>query len=327
VFNLRPFKKVNHITGLLHKCEKFIDVTGTPALNRPVEFYPLLSACAKQHLAPHDDYMSFGKYYCSGWKAPFGWVFTGSSNEEQLNRILRESVMIRRDKEKVLPQLPAKRFQIIEIDPKKVQNLLETEISMGAALNHLDWVAGLQEEVKAKNLKREGDERPLIAQLAEIKQELALSKIPQIVEIVEATAHAGEKILVFAVHKAVVQKLKEQLAEYLPAVVVGGQTKSVRDSEIRRFIQDKECKVIIGNIEALGVGVDGLQHVCSQIVFAEINHSPNVYGAIGQAIDRLCRRGQTSPVLARFIAYLGSLDQLMLSKNAHKEIILGKLLK
>jgi len=236
VFSRKPFKDVNHIHGLIHRCQKFIDVTGTPALNRPVEFYPLLAACAKQAIAPYDDFMSFGKHFCAGFKAKFGWVFTGASNEAQLNRILRESIMIRRDKEKLLPQLPSKRFQIIEVDPKKVTNLLESEFQLELAMNHLDWVENLETTVKAADLKKKDDDRPLIAQLAEIKQELALSKVPQVAEIVDAVAHAGEKVVVFAVHKKVVEALNEALKAYYPALVIGGQSKEKRDSELQRFI-------------------------------------------------------------------------------------------
>lgn len=324
IFSKYPFKDVKHIHGLIHCCKKYIDITGTPALNRPVEFYPLLSTCARLALEPYSDLMSYGKHFCKGFKARFGWVFTGSSNEDQLNRILRESIMIRRDKAKILPQLPAKRFQIIELDPSKVETLLTLEHQLDSEVNHRTWVENLDTKIAANSLKRADDTRPLIAQLSDIKQEIALSKMPYVIEIIDNVVRCDEKVVVFAVHKAVVSALEEALCEYNPAKIVGGQTQTKRDQEIKRFINDPNCKIIIGNIEAAGVGIDGLQHVANHVVFAEINQSPY---ALEQAMDRLCRRGQTSSVLARFIAYTGSVDQYMLQSNVAKEKVLEKLLK
>lgn len=323
VFAKYPFKGVKHIKGLIHKSKKFIDVTGTPALNRPIEFYPLLASCARAALEPYTDKMSYGKQFCKAFKAKFGWDFKGHSNEEQLNRILRESIMIRRTKAQVLPQLPEKRFQVIELDPSKVATLLEIEGQLERAVNHRDWVSAKDSKVKAASLKIEGDERPLIAQLAELKQQIALSKLPAITEIAENIIHSGEKLIIFAVHKAVVAELEKALTSHHPAKIIGGQSKELRERELNRFIRSDNCNVLIGNIDAAGVGVDGLQHVCSRILFAEIGHSPE---AIKQAIDRACRRGQKYNVLAQFLAYSGSVDQWMLESNVIKETFVEKVL-
>jgi SNF2 family DNA or RNA helicase len=129
--------------------------------------------------------------------------------------------------------------------------------------------------------------------------------------------------LLFAVHKQVVAALEDALYKYNPAKVIGGQLMEKRKLEVQKFIHNDTCRLLIGNIDAAGVGIDGLQHVCSRVLFAEINHSPE---AIKQAIDRVCRRGQTASVLAQFPAYSGSVDQWMLESNVGKERFVEKVL-
>ena len=62
----------------------------------------------------------------------------------------------------------------------------------------------------------------------------------------------------------------------------------------------------MGNLQAMGTGVDGLQTVCSHAVFAEIDWRP---GENQQCVDRLWRIGQTGRgVLAQFLVAPGSIS-------------------
>lgn len=57
-------------------------------------------------------YEDYGIRYCAGQKNVFGWDFTGSSNMQELQLLLKSTCMIRRLKSDVLSQLPSKtRFQ------------------------------------------------------------------------------------------------------------------------------------------------------------------------------------------------------------------------
>lgn len=50
----------------------------------------------------------YGLRYCAGQKTTFGWDFTGSSNMQELQLLLKTTCMIRRLKADVLNQLPSK---------------------------------------------------------------------------------------------------------------------------------------------------------------------------------------------------------------------------
>ena len=58
-----------------------------------------------------------------------------------------------------------------------------------------------------------------------------------------------------------------------------------------------DSKVMLISLRA-GAGIDGLQHVCSTVVFGELDWSPGVHE---QCIGRAHRDGQTEPVMAYFL--------------------------
>lgn len=63
---------------------------------------------SKQVLFLHR-YQEYGMRYCAGEKTSYGWDFSGSSNMQELQLLLRRTCVIRRLKNDVLNQLPAKK--------------------------------------------------------------------------------------------------------------------------------------------------------------------------------------------------------------------------
>ena len=77
-------------------------------------------------------------------------------------------------------------------------------------------------------------------------------------------------------------------------MIVNGTVKGTkRQQAIDDFQEVDSINKFIGNIEAAGEGIDGLQNVCSNMVFIEYPWQPGMYR---QATDRLHRMGQTLPV-------------------------------
>jgi SNF2 family DNA or RNA helicase len=67
-----------------------------------------------------------------------------------------------------------------------------------------------------------------------------------------------------------------------------GETKDKVDTK-DRFVQNEECKVLVGNIKSIGLGLDGLQKVCSYLFIYE---SPSSNIDRMQLEDRIHRGGQ-----------------------------------
>ena len=81
-------------------------LSGTPILNRPQELISQLIIMDKLHL--FGGFWPFVNRYCAAKQTRHGWDLSGAANLEELNRILRESCMIRREKREVLDELPEK---------------------------------------------------------------------------------------------------------------------------------------------------------------------------------------------------------------------------
>eukprot|EP00798_Chlamydomonas_sp_ICE-L_P011737 gene11737-5178_t len=86
---------------LLQKARRVFLLTGTPALNRPSKLLTLMQALMPAAGIQSGEFIS---RYCHGSNK-------GARNEEELNRLLTGTVMIRRRKEDVLPQLRSKQRQ------------------------------------------------------------------------------------------------------------------------------------------------------------------------------------------------------------------------
>jgi SWI/SNF-related matrix-associated actin-dependent regulator 1 of chromatin subfamily A len=87
-------------------------LTGTPALAKPRELFNLLKIL---RCDVFKSFEHFGDRYCERRQNPwtFKWEFDGARNLAELHYILKKTVMIRRLKQDVLPQLPPKQRQII----------------------------------------------------------------------------------------------------------------------------------------------------------------------------------------------------------------------
>ena len=107
--------------------------------------------------------------------------------------------------------------------------------------------------------------------------------------------------------------------------MVSGKTPSAKRLQaVDTFRGQANTRVFIGQIEAAGIGTDGLQDVCDTIVFAELHYVP---GHLHQAIDRCHRIGQKNPVLVQFLVLEGSIDEDIAQTISRKEKIIEQIVK
>ena len=311
--------------ALARKTERVILMTGTPVKNRPKDLYNLL-AILDDTLFP--DYRAYALRYCGSFLQEIRvydpatrkkvtrkvWNDSGSSNEDELNDILRSQLMLRRSKESALPQLPRKRRQIIEVGGGKA-SLLRDE--------HRAWHDVCEQIGYAEALERlESGAAIGFEALAKARKEVALSKVPFVVEHVSNLVESGEKVIVFAHHRDVVSALNEGLSEYNPVIYVGGMSEKQKDAARAKFMEDDSCRVFIGNIQAAGTGLT--LTVSSTVVFAEMSYCPS---EMEQCEDRACRIGQDAGyVLVQHVVLAGSLDVSMAHRLLEKQRVADAIL-
>jgi len=187
------------VTKLARKSKSFIPMSGTPIINRPVEFFPVLN------LLSFKEFRSFWKFafrYCDpkkGFKGK-GWDFTGASNIEKLHERV-SSLMIRRTKEEVLPELPKK--QRIPV-PVILSNRKEYSKAQEDFLTWYEKNYGTQKSKKAEKALGFVRMEKLRHLAARGKMKAAIQWINDFLYI------TNEKLVIFCYHKDIFKILVEK---------------------------------------------------------------------------------------------------------------------
>lgn len=280
--------------------KKFVALSGTPIPNRPIEIFPLLKTFCPEALGPYADQRRFEYHFCAGFQDKWGFNNSGASNLEELGERLRATCMTRRLKKDTIGnnKLPP---QILAFEADAATKALTLK----------------EHELAAEFLKK-NKEIPNIGEIAEIRQELAMRKLPLAIQFVKDLLLSNNKVVVFAHHRAVIAELLSNFAEN-SVVVMGGLSEKQKQNAVDSFQNDQSVEVFIGQVQAAGVGLT--LTAANQVVFVESAWSP---GDIDQCIDRCDRIGQTKWVQARFLVIEDSLEEHMLkvafdkAKNINK---------
>lgn len=293
-------KCVYYPRGLKDRTDRLWLLTGTPVLNRPVELYSHLKALTPEKMGVYSSYLKFCQRFCAAYEGKWGWDVTGASNVPELSRML-EGFMLRRNKKDILPELPPVTYQTIDLPITKAQ-------------------IKLNDKERGEYEKQEG----ILGELASVRRQTGLAKVNSMVDHIQDILEDKQKVAIFAYHRDVISALKEGLKEYLPLELTGATPAIKRKQAIDKFRTTVDNRVFIGQIQAAGVGIDGLQEVCDMIVFAEMTWVP---GQMHQAVGRLDRIGQKNPVLVQFLVTPGSIDEDIADSIARKEKVIEVLIK
>lgn len=123
-------------------------------------------------------------------------------------------------------------------------------------------------------------------------------KVSTGVELIEETLDelGAGKLVVFTAYRATNRMLVQKLQAYGVVAVYGEVSRTQQDAAIDRFVDDPACRVILLQIRSGGYGIDRLQSVCSEVLFAEM---PLVPSHFHQAVARVWRIGQFKQVSVR----------------------------
>ena len=259
----------------------FLPMSGTPIRTRPGQFFPIL------HMLDPGMFPSlneFQKRYCNMKYNPWTGRFEekpGGKNLEELNLILSD-YMIRREKRDILTDLPPKQKIIVPLEIEN-QNEYETlELITKDEINETNWKQQIE---KLRNSAFHFKQNNVIAWLTDFLD-------------------SGESIIVFAYHHSVMDLLQshfKNISVKVDGSVIGG----AREQALKLFKSGGK-QMLIAQIEAMGIGVDGLQDVCSNCAFVEFGLSASDHE---QAEGRLERSGQSNGVNSYYLIGEGTIDE------------------
>lgn len=296
------------VLDLCRNAPHVIALTGTPILNRPVEIFTTLKA-VKPALFP--SFWQFAQRYTAAAHNRFGWDFNGASNTEELHKKLTETVMIRRLKSEVLPDLPQKVRAHVPLEISNEKECLYAEKQF------INWVTREFGKEKAERTAK----AEALAQIEYLKQLCARGKLVAAIEWISNFLESGEKLVVMATHKEILSELTEKFGTI--AVKIDGSTPGVaRQEAVDRFQTDDKIRLFIGNIQAAGVGLT--LTAASNLAFLELPWTP---GALVQAEDRIHRIGQEAEsVNIYYLLAASTMDEKIAAMLEAKAKVIGQVL-
>ncbi|XP_017752379.1 PREDICTED: SWI/SNF-related matrix-associated actin-dependent regulator of chromatin subfamily A-like protein 1 [Eufriesea mexicana] len=262
-------------------------LTGTPVLSRPIELYSQINLIMPNFMG----YQEYGIRYCAGEKGSYGWDFTGSSNMQELQMLLKHTCVIRRLKSEVLNQLPTKKREVIILDPDVIKVSTKEMVQMSQKL-----------ERKVLN----GMERHCA--LLQYYNESSIAKQRAVCDYISKLFISKQKCIIFAHHQNVLDAICD-VAESMNInyIRIDGRTNSERRKyEVDKFQNNNTCMAAVLSITAANAGITltAAQHV----VFAELFWNP---GILCQAEDRVHRIGQDNNVTIQYLVAKQTADDYL----------------
>lgn len=300
-------------------------LSGTPIENRPEELWTSLFYLDPQRWP---SFWSYAKRYCAAKDTGWGMDTSGASNLDELQRILRSTIMIRRKKSEVLTELPAKTRQVIELDSEGLEDVIEADKAcFGRCQNELEEAQAQIELAKASDSEEEFKEAVqrltganfAFTEMARVRHETAVSKVPQMIEAIKEDLEECSKIIVFGHHHDVLGPIH---AAFPGSVMITGQTPPEdRQAICDVFQTNPACRVFVGSIRACGEGLT--LTAANLVVFAEQDWTP---GKVSQAEDRAHRIGQRDNVLVKHYVLPGTIDAKMIKTVVEKQGVIDQVM-
>lgn len=268
------------------RAKRRVALTGTPVSNTPEDLWSIADWLYPRYLGT---FTQFQKKYCklNEWSRVVGY-----QNLDQLRERI-EPIMLRRLKEDVLTDFPAKtiedvRFELSKKEREVYDAVRKMVLDDVKKMTDLDTRSLMLIPVKLLRLKQATGHMELID--AKASEHIPSSKLETLKELLHPIMKSGEKALIFTQFAEMAHILNRELQEYKSLIIWGGVDALERKNIVDRFMTNSEYQILIGT-EALAYGLN-LQ-AASYVFNYDLPWSVAKYE---QRIGRAHRVGQTKPV-------------------------------
>jgi len=284
-------KRTKAVRRLCRGVQHVLALSGTPMLNRPIEMFPVLNILRPVIFRSR---FKYALRYCDGKRNRWGWDFAGVSHSDELHELLKTTCMVRRRKADVLKDLPSKIRQVVPIPLKDPSEYMQAEE------NYLKWLGKRDPEASERARRAEALTKTggLLKLAARLKMKAALDWLN------EWLHDTDEQLVVFGIHRGAIRMLAKRLDA--KTVVIDGSVTGRDREESRLRFQSGKARVLVGNVNAAGVGLNLTS--ASTVGFVEMPWQP---GAVIQAEDRCHRIGQESTVWVHYLIAAGTVEEKM----------------
>lgn len=269
--------------GLGWVCDRLWALSGTPAPKHAGELWPMMKAFGVEPL----DYDQFINRYCV--INSFTLQIKGTKTEmiPELKEKLK-TIMLRRTRKEVAPDMPAIDFQFLEVDPRPN---VKVDLNAGSGMTDEQLEAWITANAATDTSNR---------------KDVALAKAENLIEIVDFTLdnHLLAQTVVFGWHKEPLQRVCWGLTArgHRAALLTGDSTQSQRE-RVQVDFREGRIQVICANILAAGTAID--LSAASHGYFLELDY---VNGNNLQAANRLVSLDKAEPVTFDVLTWKGTTD-------------------
>ena len=291
---------------LLKKADHALLLTGTPALSRPLELYPQITAVDTKFKM---SFYQFAKRYCDAKETPWGWDYNGASRLAELQIYLNKRVMIRRNKSEVLQSLPSKTRRTIQLQLEecKLKDLKRSLCELNAQRSQDRYGCMLELFAKTAQAKSESVCEYLVKLIQEGREVDCCGDLSDSNGEDEVTCTKPFKVIVFFHHKVMLAELEQTLKQNkISYMKIEGATPPLARQSACDLFQHGDpvsCRVALLSLKAAGTGLN--LTAARTVVFAELFWNP---GDLRQAEDRAHRLGQDEDVEIQYLIAKGTID-------------------
>ena len=323
-------RRTKAVLAVARHAKHVVALSGTPMLGRPRELFTTL------HLLRPDvwpDRRKFEERYCGGHyeeiRGRMIWKADGAYETAELNDLLRKHVMIRREKAKVLDQLPAKIRSTIQIEASELDNAAEyrraeQEFANWLLEHKLERAQVLPGAKRPEEIELEvwqALQAEALVRLNALRQLAGIGKIGAAVKWAQDFLDGSDdqKLVIFAHHQEVQQVLHQQLKGYGAVLIAPGEDYA---KAVERFQNEAGCRVAVCSLRGAGQGIT--LTAASYMLLVELDWTP---GQLDQAEDRIHRIGQEAETCNYYyLTARGTIDDDMQRRLERKRTVTRQVL-
>lgn len=276
IMNMRA-QRTKAVRALAKEVPHILCMSGTPFMNRPFELFSTLNILWPDEF-PSD--FAYGMRYCQPRRAYGAWKFDGAANIPELRERLLTLGMVRRLKRDVQAELPPIRRSILPValddkDRKEYDDAL---------LNFVSWLRKRFDKDRAVSAAKA--ER--LVQMGYLKRLAARLKMKHVVAWLDQfLANTDQKIVVMAWHTGCIEAIHRRYHGRC-VTITGSMSAAEKQRAVDQFRRDPHCRMMAGNLQAAGTGIDGMQ-VASTVAIIEFDFRPAIHEQAEGRIDRIGR--------------------------------------
>ena len=253
-------------------------LSGTPVVNRPEDLVSQLSI--------------MGRLNEFGGKGAFLAEYGEGENLSDLSRRLYSSCMIRREKAKVLTELPEKTRCDLYVD---ISNRDEYSLAAADLAEYLRQYKECSDVEIRRKMRMEA-----LVKFMTLRSLSAMGKVAQAIDFARTFLASGKQLIIFCSYHDIVDALCRAFPR---AVRVTGRDSTVSKQAAVDAFQSGHAQLIVCSIKAAGVGLT--LTASSNVAFVEF---PWTYADCCQCEDRAHRIGQRDNVTCYYLIGRGTID-------------------